>query len=401
MKKLLAVFLILMLLSGCAPAPENKEPDEPSSPADVDLPNEPDEQGEDKEPIEPDEEKPEPLSATLLAAGDNLIHNTIYAQAERRATTGQYDFLPVYETVAGEIAEADIAFINQETILGSDAAPVSSYPQFCSPTQLGDQLISMGFDVFTHSNNHVFDVGEAGAAAALEYWARQEDVIQTGLFQEGESTVRTVEQNGITFAFVAFTYGTNGLSLPEGSPYYIILADDYPVIREQVELAKEAGDVVVASIHWGIEGSAEVSDKQREIANYLAEWGVDIIIGTHPHVLQPIEVIKQADGRETFCVYSLGNFVSHQSKPANMIGGLLKATVTVDPETGAVKTQGRFVPTITQYEAGGANVRIIPFRDYTPVLAGAHGINGKEPFTYEYIQTYLEEIIGTEYLAAQ
>ena len=331
-------------------------------------------------------------TATLLAAGDNLIHDTLYLQAQDRAGPGGYDFRPVYQAIADRVAGADIAVLNQEAPIASDAAPVASYPRFCSPTQLGDQLIQLGFDVFFCANNHVFDQGTAGARAQLDYF-RQKGVLSPGLSTGDDDGISLLERNGIRFAFLAYTYGVN--VSPEGDEPHVVLFSQEEIIRRQVELARRQADVVVVSAHWGAEGSTEVTHGQRELAQKLSGWGADIILGSHPHVLQTLETLERADGGRTLVAYSLGNLVSHQTEPSHLVGGLLSVTVTVG-EGGTVRTDARLCPVITHYGERGQDVRILPLEAYSAQLAQSHGARA-EGFSLPYVRRLLESVVPQPY----
>lgn len=365
---------------------------------------------EDPEDIPPEpEERIE--SVTLKAVGDNLIHNTIYMQAQNRASGGlAYDFYPAYERVSDLLSGADFSFINQETLLASAIFEPSSYPMFNSPTEVGDTMLELGFNLFSHSNNHALDKGVKGIGATLDYWAAKEDedILVTGLFRDENdlNRVRVMEKNGISLSLVAFTEHTNGLKLPSTSENIIIYTSDTETMKKQIEAADQAADVVIVSVHWGIENSHEVTDAQRNLAQQMFDWGADIILGTHPHVLQPIEPLASEDGeREGYVIYSLGNFISAQSVPDNLVAGILDFTIYKNMETGKISIgQPSLTPIVTHYEtAWQRNLSLYPLNDYTEELAQAHGVRQMEKgkysfFSTEYIWNMLDETIGEPYL---
>ncbi|MEG0944069.1 MAG: CapA family protein [Angelakisella sp.] len=346
----------------------------------------------------------ESRTLTLLAAGDNLIHDVIYHQARRRSN-GSYDFTPAYSAVAPIIRAADIAVINQETILASDVAEPSNYPRFCTPTVLGEQLIEIGFDVFTQANNHSYDQGAVGIRACMDFWDNHPQALAVGMYRSDDerNAIRYTEVNGIRLAFLAATEHTNGLTLPTGSTEGVWLLSDTTLLAKKLAEARKNADFVVLSPHWGNEGSSRPTEEQRRMAALMVQWGADLVLGTHPHVLQPCETVNRADGSQGLVIYSLGNFISAQQGKGNMAGGLLEVTVEQNGENHAVIAGHRLIPTVTQYGAGYANLRVLPFADYTPQLAATHGVHqytqgfGMEYLTQLYRSTYPDcAVLGGE-----
>jgi poly-gamma-glutamate synthesis protein (capsule biosynthesis protein) len=345
--------------------------------------------------------QPPPREVVLMAVGDNLIHKPLINQARSRAGGSGYDFSAFYDGVRSLIARADLAVINQESILAGDVAAPSSYPMFCTPTQCGDAVYDLGFRAINTANNHVLDKGVKGILASLDYWARKPGVVAFGSYRNEEdfNTPHTMEVHGVTFAFVGATYGYNGLRLPQGSALVLPLAEDEDRLRRAVEAGKQAADVMVVALHWGNEDSQIVTDAQRALARKLVDWGADIILGHHPHVLQTMEYLRKPDGGQAFVAYSLGNFLSGQAAAPNLIGGVMELTVTKDG--GAVTVGGaRFHPVITQYGAGFSNVRLVAWPDYTSALAASHGVRGYDSrFGYTYIENLLRATVPEGMLA--
>ena len=346
---------------------------------------------------------PPPSVVTFMAVGDNLIHNSIFKQAKARARGGaEYDFAPAYEGVRDIIARADLALINQETSIAAAVAAVSSYPLFCSPPEVGDAVYDLGFRAIQVANNHVLDKREAGVLAHLAYWDSKSGVCAFGAYRDGEdfATPHIKTVGGITFGFVGATFSYNGLVLPQSSPLVLPRLEQEELLKLAINIAREHADVVVVCPHWGNEDSTRVSDEQRSLARKFVEWGADMVIGNHPHVLQTMEFLDRPTGGRAFVAYSLGNFISAQSAAPNLVGGVLELTVTMDNTDGTVTiTSPRFLPVVTQYEAGYANVRLIPWARYTPALGSAHGVKRKDSrFGYNYIERLLREIIPEEIL---
>ena len=342
-----------------------------------------------------------PQVVTLMAVGDNLIHKSLYTQAKARGRDGSYDFAPAYEGVRELLAKADLACINQETVVASPAAgPPSSYPMFNSPVELGDMVYDLGFRAVGLSNNHMLDKGTKGALANLDYWASKPGVTAYGAYRDAADAAQAhiLEVNGITFAFLGATFSYNGLQLPRDSGLVMPLLEQEEVLHDLVEIARAAADVVVVSPHWGVEDSQTVTDAQKLLARKLVSWGADIILGTHPHVLQSMEFLEKPNGGHAFVAYSLGNFISAQAAAPNLIGGVLELSII--KENGGVSIERpQFHPVITQYEGGFANVRLISWENYTPALAAAHGVRRRDSrFGYNYIEALLRRTIPEEML---
>ena len=347
--------------------------------------------------------EPEPEFAVIsfAAVGDNLIHSSIYNQAQKRSADGGYDFTYAYENIVDLIEPADIAVINQETLICNDIFPPSTYPMFNSPTQLGDHMLDIGFDVFTIANNHTLDKNEKGLSACLDYWDSRPEALVCGAYRDEEdfNNIRVMEKNGVTFSFLSYTEFLNGLTLPDGSPMVIGRTQDIDLICDQIKQAKEISDVCVVALHWGVENSDIISDYQRSTAQILADAGADIIIGNHPHVLRGIEEIERQDGSYTLCAYSLGNFISAQSVGQNLIGGVLQFDVSVktDGSEPPVIENIKLVPVITHYDGSYGNVRLYPLSEYTRELAESHGVKTMSKFGYDYIFQVLERNIDKKY----
>ena len=252
---------------------------------------------------------------SLFAVGDNLIHNTIYESAY---VNGTYDFIPIYKEVKPLIRQYDLKFINQETILGGKEIGLSTYPAFNSPHELGDALVDAGFNLISIANNHTLDRGEKAILSAINYLDSKAVIYSGAVKSENMSHVKLFNLKGIKFAFVAYTYGTNGIAHPGGKEY---LANVYSNSKARNDIIKirDLVDVVIVSMHWGEEYQEYPSTTQKEQAKYLSENGVDIIIGHHPHVIQPIDIINSKD-RDTLVIYSLGNFLSDQKGIDRLVG---------------------------------------------------------------------------------
>lgn len=310
---------------------------------------------------------PQPPSvyrATLAAIGDVLIHNTVYQDAYEQQT-GSYDFKPMLAPVRELLLKPDVLVANQESITGGQALGLSSYPMFNSPHEIGDALLDAGVDLVTMANNHTLDKGERGILAAIDHWNKI-GMPYTGAFcsTEDQGELRVLTKQEISFSFLAYTYGTNGIPVPKDKPYLVNLLDQGQMQRE-VEAADKLADVTVVAVHWGVENQLAANSEQKELAKKLADWGADIIIGTHPHVLQTFEWVDKEDGGRALVMYSLGNFLSAQAKLPQLIGGIGQVGVvkTVDNGKTVIELEEpSFIPTYNKYK-NWKDYRVIPLYD--------------------------------------
>ena len=385
MKKYIILFVLFVFLGGC---------DESSS-IDFTVEAEPVTHAMEIEPIQPKKlDKPIVNRAKLVAIGDILLHQPVYNDAA--TPQGTYDFSPMFKQVKPLLESADIAVANQETMIGGIELGLSSYPLFNSPFEIGDALKDAGIDIVTLANNHTMDKGEQAIQNALSYW-NQIQMPYTGSFQsfEDREEIRLLTKNDITFSFLAYSYGTNGMPVPEDKPYLINLID-LPLIQQDVRKAKELSDVVVVSMHWGNEYESLPSTSQLELARELSTMGVDIIIGHHPHVLQPMDWIERPDGSKTFVMYSLGNFLSGQIGLDRRIGGIggIEVTKTIfQGKTTITLNEPNFISTYTKH-TNNRDFEIIPM----DMLTDAHLIDHKQytESTQHHMATFIDELLIVE-----
>jgi len=325
--------------------------------------NDPDKQPHSVTPTEP-VLKERIDSVTLAAVGDVLIHSSIYKDAK---TAEGYDFRPMFAKVKPYITAADLAIANQESMIGGEAIGLSDYPMFNSPFEVGDALKDAGFDVVSMANNHTLDRGEQAILNAIGHWKRL-GMVYVGAYESEEDRrrIRIAEKNGISFAFLAYTYGTNGIPVPEGKPYLVNLIEAETVERE-IREARGKADVVIVNVHFGQEYARMPDGSQKTFATMAAEAGADIIIGHHPHVLQPVEWIETASGRKSFVIYSLGNFIAAQEGPYKRTGGILQLRVekkTVGPVSEIAILEPGFIPTWISMK-NWRQYEIVPLREVT------------------------------------
>lgn len=369
------LLLLILLLCGCTTQTESTSPVIPAT--------------------APLVETQPPAVVTLTAVGDNLLHNTVYQSAR---TADGYDFLPLYQAVAPFIAQADIAFVNQEAPM-SGGTP-SSYPSFNSPQEAGRDLAALGFDVINLANNHIMDKGGQAVLSTLAYLDTL-DCVVIGAYSSSEARQKPVivERNGITAGFIGYTYGTNGIPLPKDKPDLVSLIDREAITREVSALRSQC-DFVIVSMHWGTEYQLTPSTEQQDLAQLLADLDVDIVIGTHPHVIQPAQWLAAADGEHrTFVAYSLGNFISSQSRTDTMLGGMLTARLQKTSDGQCTLEAVGLMPLVTHFEAGAKNYRVYPLSQYTPVLAQKHRLRAQNSdLTVDHFTQLSQDLWGDYWL---
>lgn len=364
---------LAVLLAGCAQnAPVQQEQPE-----------------EEKVIIEKDRE------VSFLAAGDNLIHGLIYYSGDQG--DGSYSFDRMYERVSDEISSADIAYLNQETICGGTQLGLQSYPTFNSPYEILDSVAAAGFDWISTSSNHSMDVGEEGILSQLSHLEELPQLIQTGTNESADEAkeYKVIEKNGVKIGLLSYTYGLNGFALPDGKEYLVNLIDE-DRIREDMKELNQISDVQVVSMHWGVEYQFEENEEQRALAQLLSDEGADVIIGTHPHVLQPMEVLKGEEGNETLVMYSLGNFVSAQDVNSRMLGGMAKWTLVYHPSDKSVSFKNIcFEPTVMYFDPSGTDVQVYPLSEYTDDTGASHYLSAYgQDMSKQYFIDLVKEIMG-------
>ncbi|MDN5332375.1 MAG: hypothetical protein PWP45_1600 [Tepidanaerobacteraceae bacterium] len=277
--------------------------------------------------------------ATLIAVGDVMMHiGQIWSgyDAERKI----FDYSGFFVEVRDIIARADLSMANLETTLSGGEEIFSGYPRFNSPDEIADALKEAGFDIIFTSNNHSLDRGEKGVLRTIRV-LRERGLVPVGTNEtkEDRENVFVREINGIKIAFLAYTYGTNGIPLPKDKPFLVNLID-YEIMLKDIKSAREKADAVVVYLHFGQEYSRKPSQDQRNLAQKLVLAGADLIVASHPHVLQPGEWMEIEDpwGRLTkkYIAYSLGNFISAQNFPNTDEGVILKVTVEKDVNANLV-----------------------------------------------------------------
>lgn len=405
-KRLFLIFCTAFLLTGCGktmPEPENPVPEMEETKAE-ELPEPVQEIQQEELPVqEPqiqeiqsqEESHPE---LSVIMVGDILLHTPVEEAA--RQEDGTYCFDAIFENLKEEIREADLALVNQEVILGGEELGVSGYPAFNAPYAVGDALTEAGFDVICHATNHALDKGKRGLLNCLSYWENNHpETAVLGIHdsQESQDEVWLYEQDGIRIAVLNFTYGTNGIPLPSDMPYAVDLLTEERV-TDMIQKAEELADFTIVCPHWGTEYQLQQSAEQEKWAQLFVQNGVDLVLGTHPHVIQPVQwVVDQESGHEMLVYYSLGNFVNWTSGAkagvANrMVGGM--AQVTLEKRDGTVVISEYDVePVVCHLEPGINGVTVYKLSEYTEELADRNQIIYQDSaFSKEYCQQLCETV---------
>ena len=326
-------------------------------------------------------EEEKTYKVSVIAAGDNLIHQSIYKDAQ--TSYNEYDFTPMYELIKPIVKEYDIAYYNQETILGGKDLGVSDYPTFNSPQEVGDAMIDAGFNLVSLATNHTMDSGEQAVLKSREYWDTKENVLAVGSYSsfEDKEKIRIMEKNNISYTMLNYTYGTNGIAVPKGKEYLVnVWPTDLEIndpekdtkyqeykkeVKKDIDKVRDKVDVLIVAMHWGVEYTHEPTAYEKDMAEYLANEGVDVIIGTHPHVIQPVTWIDN-----TLVIYSLGNFISAQYQNQGSCLNYMCTTglmtsfeieKTTKGKKSSIKIQNINNELIYTYYSGWRNFKVIPF----------------------------------------
>lgn len=341
--------------------------------------------------VEPKE--PENYHATISAIGDILIHNSLYEDAQ--IGNGQYDFSEMFAQVKPYLERADITVANSESIIGGQEIGLSSYPAFNSPYEVGDILKEVGVDLVNMANNHTLDRGEKAILNATNYWDQLGITYVGAAKNEKEAKkIKTLTANGIVFSFLGYTYGTNGIPIPDGKDYLVNYIDEEKMIQD-IQAAKEISDVVVLNLHIGDEYHRLPNEYQEHIAQLAADNGATIIFAHHSHVLQPVKWYTGVNGNQTFVIHSLGNFLSGQNEIYRQIGALVEVEVfkTIeydrngDASTLIEVKNPKLLPTYVEFEN---------WRDYQviPMFQVTNDILPDAQYFYNDIKSHMSQYVS-------
>lgn len=349
---------------------------------------------------EEEEEKAKYSEVTIAMVGDMLLHTPVHKSGEMEDGTFNYDHL--FTNVKDEIEGLDIAIVNQEVILGGTELGLSGYPAFNGAYEVADALIDAGFNVVLHATNHTLDKGKKGVKNCMNYWeTNYPEITVLGINKSQEdqdNNIYIYEKDDLKIAILNYTYGTNGIALPKDMPYIVNLLEKEK-IEADVKKAKELADFVIVSPHWGTEYQHAQSKAQEDLAYFMADLGVDLVIGTHPHVIQPVEWIESENGNKMLIYYSIGNFVNSTSSTGDgvtdrMVGAMAEITVQKHEGQDAFISDYGARPVISHKDTSAPGLFTVYFaEDYSEELASKNEIVEQDPkFTFELCMEIWDEV---------
>lgn len=338
----------------------------------------------------------EEYDITLMEIGDNLLHSGIIKTGILEDGSLDYSFL--FENISGHLERADIKVINQETIFAGNELGFSGYPKFNSPIEVGDAIAAAGFNVVLHATNHAADQGIKGINYCMSFWEKYPEILVTGIVgeeaeEEPTADIPMLEIEGVKFAILNYTYGPNSETIGPSLRKHLNMLCNYneksgaidfttlnPKVIEDIKMAREMADIVIVFPHWGTEYKTKPSTYQTKFALEMTEAGADLIIGTHPHVPQPIEWITAQNGNRALCYYSLGNYVSLQKQAESMLEGMAWVTFHVTEDgVSIVEEDTGVLPMVCQYKQRSFRLENVYFlEEYTEEMAQRHGIQSYE-----------------------
>ena len=348
-------------------------------------------------PLTQDNDDDKVVDINIMMIGDVLVHKPIYKSGIQSDGSLNYDHL--FKNIQDDINASDIKIVNQETILGGMDMGFSSYPCFNSPQEIGDAEVKAGFNTILHATNHALDKGLSGIENTLNFWHTKYpniNVLGINETKEDADKIYVYQQDGFKIAILNYTFSTNGIPLPKKKPYAVNMLSVDRVTKD-IKKAKEVADMVVVCPHWGTEYTYTPDSLQKKYTELFSTLGVDLVIGTHPHVLEPVEVIKNSEGHNMLVYYSLGNFVSCQTEMPRMIGGMAEITLEQDEDNNNSYIKNySLTPLITQE----GEYTTYKLKDYNDTLAKTNLIrhdSGCSSFNMNYINNLCKEILGDDY----
>lgn len=339
-------------------------------------------------------EKETEARVKLMAVGDNLIHKAVYDGGAKG--DGTYDYTVFYRNISAYLDEADVRVINQETIIGGEEKGFKDFPVFNTPEVIGDAVADVGFSVVLQASNHAFDMGLDGLLNAANFWkTKHPEVTVLGIYEnpDEQSEIPVLEINGVKLALLNYTYSHNAEIFSTNAEGHLNMLCAYdkgsraidfhtinPQVLEDIRKAEELADFTVVFPHWGVEYVMSATDQEKNFAKQMAEAGADLIIGTHPHVIQPVEWVTAGNGNRALCYYSLGNFISAQDGVAQMLGGMASLTIVKDAEGTHIEEESvKAIPLVTHFiYPGWTGSTVVEstylLSQYTDEQAAAHGL---------------------------
>lgn len=331
----------------------------------------------------------------FLAVGDNIAH--LGMRESGMTESGDWNYDAIYQPVKEDVEAADLALVTQETVFVENREDISGYPSFGTPPEFGDALVHTGFDVVAHATNHILDKGTDSIEYTMKWWKENHaDTRILGIHesQADADNMTVIQCKALKLAMLDYTYGLNDIPLAEDKSYMIDVFNEEKA-RADIKKAREAADVVIVVMHVGDEYVQDVDDQTRQWVNLFLEEDVDIVIGSHPHVIRTMETLTGEDGHKMLVYYSLGNFTSTQNDLPSLLGAMAKITIKKDVKTGAIQIpEHEFIPLFMHYNHDSRTYGIYKLNEYTQELADQHTANERNPgeFSIQYYKDLFEQI---------
>lgn len=331
----------------------------------------------------------------FLAVGDNIAH--LGMRESGMTESGDWNYDAIYQPVKEDVEAADLALVTQETVFVENREDISGYPSFGTPPEFGDALVHTGFDVVAHATNHILDKGTDSIEYTMKWWKENHaDTRILGIHesQADADNMTVIQSKALKLAMLDYTYGLNDIPLAEDKSYMIDVFNQEKA-RADIKKAREAADVVIVVMHVGDEYVQDVDDQTRQWVSLFLEEDVDIVIGSHPHVIRTMETLTGEDGHKMLVYYSLGNFTSTQNDLPSLLGAMAKITIKKDVKTGAIQIpEHEFIPLLMHYNHDSRIYGIYKLNEYTQELADQHTANERNPgeFSIQYYKDLFEQI---------
>ena len=381
---LVALFFLLPALAGTGQAPETADEPDASEGAQARYPG-----------------------VSFVAVGDNLPDEFIGAYADSLAgdeDDGTYDYAPIFAAVKPYIQAADIAYIDQETHLGGNDIGPSGYPAFNTTDEMATAVVDAGFDFVASATNHSYDWGYFGALNhSLSVWENMPVAFTgTAVTEEQYNRIVTIERDGITFALLNYTYGVNGYKKEDLPAYAVNFISKNRITSDVARAREEGADVVLVAMHWGTENLTEADEKQQKWAHVLADLDIDLVIGSHPHVIGPLEWVENSNGsgHRTLVAYSLGNFLADHEEPytENVLEGMLSCNFVRDGESGEIRIENiKWTPLICHSNKDRDVFAVYAVDDYPEDLAKKNRVFTKAKDPIGWIWDTTKSIVGPQW----
>lgn len=337
-----------------------------------------------------EEIKPHVESITLTAAGDCLMHNTQISAGLQ--PDGTYNFDTYFKEVEDLIKAGDYSSVSFEAPLAGPETGYTGYPTFNSPDEIAYTFKKSGFDLVVTANNHILDRGIKGGLRTMQVFKEAGlDTIGTYMTEEDSKSFLIKDIRGVKVGYLAYSYGTNGIPVPKDYSFFFNFLERDKILAD-IDALRPQVDVLVVMLHWGVEYTTKPTQDQIIMAHEILSRGADVIIGSHPHVIQPMEIVE-IDGEKKVVCYAIGNFISHQRGVERNSGIVLKLKFTKNfDEDTTVLEEVSYTPTFSHhyYDNGKMGFRVVPVAKTIERI-----ITGDEPYLGNKDLPVLEEILTT------